>query len=109
MEQHTLVLSATKTNLPENISSDFVSSLINRGLTQVEYFGREIDNHCDVISDDMEAVSRDLTFIDIHFDTEYSIGYEGLDETQVDALALDMLKRCRAEIRRDEKDITIYL
>ncbi|WP_343697157.1 hypothetical protein [Flavobacterium sp.] len=109
MEQHTLVLSAVKTVLPESISSDFVSALINRGLTQVEYFGREIDNHCDIISHDMEAASRDLTFIDIHFDTEDPIGYEGLDGLQVETLALNMLKECRAEIRRDEKDITIYL
>jgi hypothetical protein len=109
MEQHTMVLSAAKTVLPESISSDFVAALINRGLTQLEYFGREIDNHCDIISDDMEAVSRGLTFIDIHFDTEHLIVYEGLDELQVETLALNMLTECRAEIRRDEKDITIYL
>jgi hypothetical protein len=109
MEAHTLVLSATKITIPDVPTIDFVTSLINRGLTQVEYFGIEIDNHCEIISDDMEAVSNEITYIDIHFDTELTIAYDSLNETEVDQLAITMLQDCNPEIRADLKDITIYL
>ena len=109
MEAHTLVLSTAKVVIPETITIDFVTGLINRGLTQVEYFGVEIDNHCDIISDDMEAISSEICYIDIHFDSEQSIAYESLSETDVDRMALDLLLECRPEIRTDSKDITIYL
>ena len=75
----------------------------------MEYFGIEIDNHCDIISDDMEAVSNEITYIDIHFDTELTIAYDSLNETEVDHLAVTMLQDCNPEIRADLKDITIYL
>ncbi|MBS7253289.1 hypothetical protein [Flavobacterium branchiicola] len=109
MEAHTLVLSTAKLILPEVATVDFVAGLISRGLTQVEYFGVEIDNHCDIVSDDMEAVSREICYIDIHFDSEQGIAYDSLSETEVERMALDLLQECRAEIRTDSKDITIYL
>jgi hypothetical protein len=109
MEAHTLVLSTAKVAIPDVPTIDFVTSLINRGLTQVEYFGIEIDNHCDIISDDMDAVSSEITYIDIHFDSDQVIAYDSLNETEVDLLAVTMLQDCRPEIRSDLKDITIYL
>lgn len=109
MEPHTLVLSATKVAIPEDPTADFVTSLINRGLTQVEYFGIEIDNHCDIISEDMAGVSSEITYIDIHFDSEQAIEYDSLNETEIDQLAVTLLHDNRPEIRADSKDITIYL
>jgi hypothetical protein len=109
MESHTLVLSTEKVLIPEVTTVDFVTTLINRGLTQVEYFGVEIDNHCDIVSDDMEAVSSEICYIDIHFDSEQGIAYDAVSETEVHQMALDMLQECRPEIRTDSKDITIYL
>ncbi|MTD67710.1 hypothetical protein [Flavobacterium sp. LC2016-13] len=109
MEAHTLVLSTAKVAIPEILTINFVTNLINRGLTQVEYFGVEIDNHCDVVSEDMEAVSKEITYIDMHFDSEQSIAYESMSETEVDQFALTLLKECNPEIRADLKDITIYL
>lgn len=109
MVQHTLVLSTAKITLPDSVSIDFVSGLINRGLTQVEYFGCEIDNHCDIVSEDMEAVTKEITYIDMHFDSDAPINYEEFDQTDVFNFATDLLEDCSPEIRKDEKDITIYL
>lgn len=109
MVQHTLVLSTAKITLPDSVSIDFVSSLINRGLTQVEYFGCEIDHHCDIVSEDMEAVSKEITYIDMHFDSDAPINYEEFEHTDVFNFAIDLLEDCSPEIRKDEKDITIYL
>lgn len=109
MEANTMVLSTAKVAIPQVTTVEFVTGLINRGLTQVEYFGVEIDNHCDIVSDDMQKLSSEITYIDIHFDSEKGIDYDSLNETEVDNIALNMLQECRAEIRTDSKDITIYL
>jgi hypothetical protein len=109
MEAHTLVLSTAKIAIPDVPTVDFVTNLINRELTQVEYFGIEIDNHFDLVSEDIEAVSREITYIDLHFDSEQSIAYESMSETEVDHFAVTLLQDCNPEVRADLKDITIYL
>lgn len=109
MEKHTLILSTAKVTLPDSVSIDFVSSLINRGLTQIEYFGCEIDHHCDIVSEDMDKVSNDITYIDMHFDSSAPINYEEFDQADVLNFAIDLLDDCSPEIRKDVKDITIYL
>lgn len=49
MANHTLILSTAKVAIPEGVTIDFIKSLINRGLTGIEYFGPEIDNQEDFI------------------------------------------------------------
>jgi len=110
MESHTLILSTAKLTIPNVITMDMVTSLINRGLTGVEYFGIEIDNQADYIDEDMKAASEEITYIEFYFDTEESIDYDSLSLEEVNALILDIIKKStQIEIRADEKDVTLYL
>lgn len=110
MQYHTLILSTSKLPIPEGVAIDFVTKLLNRGLTGIEYFGCEIDNPECYISDDMKLASEEITYIDFHFDTADSIDYESLSETQVDDLISDIIKKsANIEVRADGKDVTVYL
>jgi hypothetical protein len=110
MENHTFVLSTPKIAIPESISIDFVTNLINRGVAMSEYFGPAIDNQADYVEDDMKGVRETTTYIEFHFDTEEPIEYEMLSETDVDNLIFDIIKKsANIELRADGKDITVYL
>lgn len=110
MHQHTLILTTNKLMIPQEVTIDFVKTLINRGLAPVEYFGMELDNQEDYIDDDMAAVSEEITYIEIHFNTDEIIEYEDLDEVEVDNLIMDLFdKNPNSEVRIDGKDVTIYL
>lgn len=110
MEHHSLILSTAKLPIPEVVTIDFVTNLLNRGLTGIEYFGCEIDNPECYISDDMKLASEGITYVDFHFDTADSIDYESLSEKEVDDLILDIIKKsANIEVRADGKDITVYL
>lgn len=110
MESHTIILSTAKIAIPENVTIEFVTSLINRGLTGIEYFGFEIDNQEDCIEPDMKLASEKITFIDFNFDSEDPIEYDQLSETDVDGFILDLIKKsANIEVRADGKDVTIYL
>jgi len=110
MESHTLVLATTKTTIPPDLFIEFVTSLINRSVAMVEYFGPEIDNPCDFIDDDMKNVSEEITYIEIFFDTELPIDYDDLDESQVDELILSTIgASSKIEMKSDGKDIVVHL
>lgn len=110
MESHTLILSTTKTTIPTDIKIDFVTNLINRGLALTEYFGVEIDNQADYVSQDMQKVSTDITYIEIYFDTEKEINYEALREDEVDELILNIISHSdKLEMRTNGKDVVVYL
>ncbi|MBF4484446.1 hypothetical protein [Flavobacterium sp. CSZ] len=110
MKNHTLILSAAKVTIPENATIDFITSLINRGLTGIEYFGPEIDSQEDFIEPDMKLASEDISHFEFFFDTEEPIEYELLSETDVDGFILDLIKKsANIDLRADGKDILVYL
>lgn len=110
MQNHTLVLSTPKIAIPESITIDFVTNLINRGVAMAEYFGPEIDNQHDYLEDDMLGGREETTFVEFYFDTDSEIDYDLLSETEVDELILSILNHSESlEIRTDGKDITIYV
>lgn len=110
MNSHTLILSTAKLPIPEDISIYFVTKLLHRGLTLVEYFGIELDNPLDFLDDDMKAASEEITYIDFNFDTPESIDYDSLTIEEIEHLIDDIIKNSKSiEIRADEKDVTLYL
>lgn len=110
METHTLILSTAKVAIPANLTIDFITSLINRGLTGIEYFGQEIDNQEDFVEPDMKLASEEISYFEFFFDTEEPIEYDLLSETDVDSFILDLIKKsANIELRADEKDVTLYL
>ncbi|EJG02270.1 hypothetical protein [Flavobacterium sp. F52] len=110
MKSHTIILSTAKVAIPHQLSIDFITSLINRGLTAIDYFGVEIDNPECYVEEDMKALSETITYFEFFFDTEESIDYDSLNENEVDQLLLDQIKKsANIEIKADEKDIIIYL
>ena len=63
MIDHTLILSTTKVAIPEGVTIDFITNLLNRGLTGIEYFGPELDNPECYIDEDMTAAAAEITSI----------------------------------------------
>lgn len=110
MANHTLILSTAKVTIPANLRIDFITSLINRGLTGVEYFGPEIDNQEDFIEPDMKLASEEISYFEFFFDTQETIEYDLLSEIDVDGLVLDLIKKStNVGLRTEGKDIVIYL
>ena len=110
MQTHTLILSIAKIEIPKGVTIDFITNLINRGLTGIEYFGVEIDNQEDFVEPDMKLASEEISYFEFFFDTEVPIEYELLSETDIDGLLLDLIKKtAHINLRADEKDILIYL
>lgn len=110
MKNHTLILSTAKILIPEGINIDFVTNLLNRGLTGIEYFGPELDNPECYVDQDMTAAAAEITYFEFHFETPDPIDYKSLNETEVDQLIYDEIKKsANIDLRADEKDITVYL
>lgn len=110
MEKHTLILSTTKVRIPESITIDFVTNLINRGLAMTEYFGRKIVSEADFIANDMKAASEEITYIEIFFDTPEPIDYDSFSETDIDEFILDLIAKSKVnKLRNDGKDIILDL
>lgn len=110
MENHTLILSTAKIEIPKGVTIEFITNLINRGLTGIEYFGVEIDNQEDFIEPDMKVASEEISYFEFFFDTDEPIEYDQLSETDVDGFLLDLIKKSAGiELRADGKDITINL
>lgn len=110
MESHTLILSTVKTAIPVGVTIDFVTNLLNRGLTLIEYFGPELDNPECYVDEDMAAASAKINYFEFYFETEEPIDYNSLNEVQVDQLIYDEIKKStHLELRADSKDVTIYL
>lgn len=110
MANHTLILSTAKIEIPKGVTIGFITNLLNRGLTGIEYFGQEIDNQEDVIEPDMKVASEEISYFEFFFDTDEPIEYDQLSETDVDDFLLDLIKKSAGiELRADGKDITINL
>ncbi len=110
MESHTLILSSTKVSIPETLTIDFVTKLINSGLTGIEYFGIEIDNPVDAVDEDMKLTIAATSYFDFYFDTNEPINYDAMSLEDTNHFILDLIKKsANIEMRADEKDIRIYL
>lgn len=110
MSNHTLILSTAKVSISQSLSIDFITHLINRGLTAIDYFGVEIDNQEDFIDDDMKLASAEISYFTFNFDTEESINYESLNSEDVFQLLNEVIeKSANIDMRADEKDITVNL
>jgi hypothetical protein len=110
MMDHTLILSTAKVVIPEGVTIDFITNILNRGLTGIEYFGLELDNPECYIDEDMTAVASEITYFEFHFETPEPIDYDSLNEVEVDQLIYNEIKKStRIELRADGKDITVYL
>lgn len=110
MFSHTLTVSTAKIPIPDQVSIDFITSLINRGVAMVEYFGPEIDNCEDYVEEDMKLVSGQISYFEFYFSTEQSIDYDALTETEVDQVLFDAIdKSDKIKLQADQKDIMIYL
>jgi hypothetical protein len=109
MIQHTLVLTTPKISIPSSDILDFVKELISSNLTNIDYFGVELDNVADYIDDKMQVKFDTSTYVTFHFaDTE--INYNILDEDNVMNLIYNQLNNNQiGEILVDEKDIDIYI
>ncbi|WP_166921977.1 hypothetical protein [Flavobacterium poyangense] len=80
MQYNTLILSTSKVIIPKVLTIDFVTRLINRGLTAIDYFGIEIDNPEDYIEKDMKEVSKSISYFEFQFETSDNIDYDSLTE-----------------------------
>ena len=110
MQNHTLILSTAKVHIPESITIDFVTNLLNRGLTLIEYFGIGLDNQEDIIDEEMKVASAGITYINFHFDTPESIDYDSLPVVELEHLISEIIKKsANIDLRADEKDITVNL
>lgn len=92
MACNSLILSTAKLPIPENVSIEFITNLINRGLTGIEYFGCELDNLECFVDDDMKAVSASISYFDFHFETPEEYDYESLYKEEVDQLIQEVIK-----------------
>lgn len=110
MNSHTLILSTAKVTIPDGVTIDFVTKLINRGLTAIDYFGAEIDNQPDYLDEEMKVLSETISYFHFNFDTEEAIDYDSLSEIEVDNMLMDTIKKsANIELQSDHKDITVYL
>lgn len=110
MIPHTLILSKAKVEFPKLITIDFVANLINHGLTEIEYFGIELDNQEDFVDDDIKMTRAENTYIEFYFDTEESIDYDLLTLTEVERFIDNIIKKAdKIDLRVNKKDITVYL
>jgi hypothetical protein len=110
MHHHTLILSTAKLHVPNGIVFTYVTNLLHRGLTVIEYFGTELDNTADYIDQDMKEFDEKISLIDFHFGTEEAINYDSLSVIEVEKLIDDIIKKAgHIDLRANEKDITINL
>lgn len=109
MIQHTLVLTTARISIPSTGVLDFVKELISSNLTNIDYFGLELDNGADYVDDEMQVEFDTSTYITFHF-SDAEIDYIILDEDNVMNLILMQLNNnIIGQIIVDEKDIQIYI
>lgn len=110
MQNHTLILSTAKSDIPKPVTIDFVIDLINSGLTAVEYFGIEIYNDEDYKEEAEAVVHHPLTIIEFFFETSTKIQYDNIMPSEINSLILDLIMLSpKKELRADEKNITVNL
>ena len=110
MENHTLILSTPKLDVPEAVTITYVTNLLHKGLLLIEYFGIELDNTADYIDQDMKEFDENISMIDFHFSTEEPLDYDSLSVIDVERLIDNIIKQSDyVELRANEKDITINL
>ena len=109
MESHTLILTIPKAEIPSNEIIEFVKDLINSNLTNIEYFGLELDNGTDFYDEDMQSKFESSTYIILHFESE-EINYKNLNEDSIYSLIIKKINENQiGQITVDEKDVEIYI
>lgn len=109
MESYTLILTAPKAEIPSNEIIEFVKDLINSNLTNIEYFGLELDNGIDFYDEDMQSKFESLTYVILHFASE-EINYKNLNEDSIYSLIIKKINENQiGQITVDEKDVEIYI
>ncbi|WP_026730187.1 hypothetical protein [Flavobacterium denitrificans] len=110
MKNHSLILSTTKVSIPETVTIDFVTKLINSGLTGIEYFGQGIDNPLEEVEPDMKLINAQTSYFEFYFDTEGTIDYDSMSNEDTNRFIIELIeKSANIEMRADDKDISIYL
>lgn len=110
MVEHTLILSTAKNDIPQPVTIDFVTDLINSGLTAIEYFGVKINDDAYYKEEAEHTVHHPLTLIEFFYDTSNKIEYDSLTPSEINSLIMDIVKKSvKPKVRSDQKKITIHL
>ncbi|MFV8366196.1 hypothetical protein [Flavobacterium sp. XS1P27] len=109
MKNHTLILTTPKIKIPSIKILEFAKDLIAANLTNIDYFGIELDNGDDYVNDEMQSKLDNSTFITFHFEYE-EINYNILNEDSIFNLIIKKINENQiGQIIIDEKDIEIYI
>lgn len=109
MIQHTLILTTPRIEIPSVNIIEFAKELIAANLTNIDYFGIELDNGEDYINEEMQAKVESSTFLTFHF-TANEIYYNILNEDSVLNLLFKLLITNEiGQVVVNEKDIQIYI
>lgn len=109
MIQHTLILSTPKVEIPSMDILEFTKNLIGANLTNIDYFGVELDNGIDYVDDEMQNTIDNLTYLTFHF-SQPDINYVILNEDEVLNLLFQLLNNNKiGQVNTDDKDIEVYI
>lgn len=109
MIQHTLILTTPLIEIPATNILDFAKDLIAANLTNIDYFGVELDNGTDYVDEEMQNKFNNSTYLTFHF-TDIEINYLSLNEDNVINLLFNLLNNNEiGQIIVDEKDIEVYI
>lgn len=109
MIQHTLILTTPLIEIPATNILDFAKDLIASNLTNIDYFGIELDNGADYVDEEMQNKFANSTYLTFHF-TDIEINYLSLNEDNVINLLFNLLNNNEiGQIIVDEKDIEVYI
>jgi hypothetical protein len=108
MISHTLILSTPKREIPNEEIIQFLQELIANNLTNIDYFGEELDNQDDFRDEKMQLKYDSSTIITFHFEND-AINYNTLSEAETfKIINLFMDSNRKTNIIVDNKDIDIY-
>lgn len=109
MIKHTLILSTPKIAIPSTKIIDFVKDLIGDNLSNIEYFGIELNKQEDYFNDEMKSKIDTSTFITLHFEDE-EIAYKAHFENSVFNIIFKKLNFGEiGQVITTDKDIEIYI
>lgn len=110
MSDHTLILSTAKNDMPKPVTIDYVTNLINGGLTAIEYFGVKIGDDSFYKEEAEQTVHHSLTLIEFFFSNSNKIEYDSVATSEINDMIIDTLKKSdKLKVRTDGKDIMVYL
>ena len=108
MISHTLILSTPKREIPNEEIIKFLQELIANNLTNIDYFGEELDNQDDYRDEEMQLKYDSSTVITFHFENE-AIDYDTFSETETfNILELLLNSDRKNQIVVYDKDIDVY-